>query len=234
MRARCVAGVRRPDRQPRGADWRTWGAGVSMRRRRRGAAPRRVRGLGRRVRVEAGRGLRVRSVGREDAAAAMRKRSTRRAAAVRAVREPTGLLRHTAAATWPSVHRRRHVDMEYVADRLALGVDRPNSGCTPYQRAVAAGTRPSSDCREGRRSDRAVLGLVAKSRWRSAGRGEEDYVRVPGHVRRRGGEPDVGGWNPVWADLSGGLDSSSIVSVAPGNGVGPGLATISVVFASRG
>ena len=120
------------------------------------------------------------------------------------------------------------LDMEYVADRLALGVDRPNSGRTPY--------RGLSRLEPGHRLV-AESGRVRIERyweWRAPGGrvygNDEDYVD---HFRDTFSEAvasRMSGTDVVWADLSGGLDSSSIVGVAARQVGRPRLSPITVVF----
>lgn len=120
------------------------------------------------------------------------------------------------------------LDMEYVAERLALGVDRPNSGRTPF--------RGLSRLEPGHR-------LVAESggvrverywEWRAAGGcvhgSEEDHVEEFHSTLCEAVSSRTSGSDPVWADLSGGLDSSSITSVACRLRGRPRLSAITVVF----
>lgn len=120
------------------------------------------------------------------------------------------------------------LDMEYVADRLALGVDRPGSGRTPY--------RGLSRLEPGHRLV-AGNGRVRFERyweWRVRGADldgrEADYVdrfrdTFADAVASRASGADV-----VWSELSGGLDSSSIVAVAARRRGRPRLSALSVVF----
>ena len=118
--------------------------------------------------------------------------------------------------------------MEYVADRLALGVDRPNSGRTPY--------RGLSRLEPGHRlvAENGRVRIERYWEWRAGGAGlhrnDEDHVdqfldTFSDAVARRMSGSDV-----VWSDLSGGLDSSSIVSVAARQRGRPSLSAITVVF----
>ena len=119
-------------------------------------------------------------------------------------------------------------DFEFVADRLAHGVDRADAACTPYcgvsrlkpgHRLVAENgcvriERYWAWCGQGERVDRDSLGYVEEFREKFT-EAVETRMRGPGRV---------------WSDLSGGLDSSSIVSVAA-RLTGPSrLPTVSVVF----
>ena len=120
------------------------------------------------------------------------------------------------------------LDIEYVADRLVLGVDRPNSGRTPF--------RGLSRLEPGHRLvvERGVVRIERYWEWRTrAGNFDRDHH---GFVERflhtfsdavasRMSEADT-----VWGDLSGGLDSSSIVSVAARRRGRRRVATVSVVF----
>ena len=120
------------------------------------------------------------------------------------------------------------VDMEYVADRLALGVDRPYSGRTPF--------RGLSRLEPGHRLI-AEHGRVRVERywaWRERG---GDFGLDHGEYADRFVETfsdavacRMSGVDAVWADLSGGLDSSSIASLAARQRSRPRLSTVSVVF----
>ena len=72
-----------------------------------------------------------------------------------------------------------HVDLEYVADRLALGVDRPNGGLTPYRGLSAPGAWPSTHRGQRRASGSSGTGIGPERDGCSpvdAGHGEEEYV----------------------------------------------------------
>ena len=120
------------------------------------------------------------------------------------------------------------VEMEYVADRLALGVDRPDSGCTLY--------RGLSRLEPGYCliAERGRVHIDRYWEWANCDmepRGDSgDWVerfrdRFSDAVASR-----MSGPGRIWADLSGGLDSSSIVSVAAEQPGRSRLSTISVVF----
>ena len=120
------------------------------------------------------------------------------------------------------------LDMEYVAERLSLGVDRPNSGRTPF--------RGLSRLEPGHRlvAEGGRVRIERYWEWRSPGgrvhRKDEDHVSefldtFSEAVARR-----MSGSDPVWSDLSGGLDSSSITSVASRLRVRPRLSPVTVVF----
>ena len=119
------------------------------------------------------------------------------------------------------------LDMEYVAERLALGVDRPNSGRTPY--------RGLSRLEPGHRLV-AEGGRVRIERywdWRARGgvhRSDDDHVNEFLDTFSEAVASRMSGSDPVWADLSGGLDSSSITSVAARLRGRPKLSPITVVF----
>ena len=119
------------------------------------------------------------------------------------------------------------LDMEYVADRLALGVDRPGSGRTPYRglSRLEAGHRLIAE------QGRVRIERYWEWRDRDAGgrRGHRDVDQFL-HTFSDAVESRMFGSDPVWADLSGGLDSSSIVSVAARRRDRPRMSTISVVF----
>ena len=124
------------------------------------------------------------------------------------------------------------IDLEYVADRLALGVDRPNCGLTP--------------CRGLSRLEPGHRLIVENGRWRierywewpgrggrsplDARYGEEEYVERFLHTFSDGVASRMSGVDRVWAELSGGLDSSSIVSVAARQRSRPRLSAVTVVF----
>jgi len=120
------------------------------------------------------------------------------------------------------------IDMDYVADRLALGVDRPSSGRTPY--------RGLARLEPGHRliAERGRVRIERYWEWgdREVGgrRKDQEYVEeflstFSDAVKSRMSELDR-----VWADLSGGLDSSSIVSVAARQGGRSRVSSINVVF----
>ena len=120
------------------------------------------------------------------------------------------------------------LDMEYVAERLALGVDRPHSGRTAY--------RGLSRLEPGHRLWRSA-GAFGSSRyweWRAAGGRvhgrEEDHVEELRSTFSEAVASRTAGSDPIWADLSGGLDSSSITSVASRLRGRPRLSPVTVVF----
>ena len=119
------------------------------------------------------------------------------------------------------------LDMEYVADRLALGVDRPGSGRTPY--------RGLSRLEPGHRlvGENGRVRIERYWEWRAGGRvdrDDEDYVDRFRETLCEAVASRMSGADPVWADLSGGLDSSSIVSVAARQRGRPRLSPVTVVF----
>ena len=120
------------------------------------------------------------------------------------------------------------LDMEYVAERLALGVDRPNSGRTPY--------RGLSRLEPGHRlvAENGRVRIERYWEWRAPGgrvhRREEDHVDEFLDTFSKAVEGRMAGSDPVWADLSGGLDSSSITTVASRLRGRPRLSPITVVF----
>ena len=124
------------------------------------------------------------------------------------------------------------IDLEYVADRVALGVDRPNCGRTPY--------RGVSRLEPGHRLI-AENGRVRIERyWEWSGRsgslsfdardGNEEYVERFRHTFCDGVESRMSGVDGLWSELSGGLDSSSIVSVAARQRGRRRLSAVTVVF----
>ncbi len=120
------------------------------------------------------------------------------------------------------------VDMEYVADRVALGVDRRNSGLTPFRGLSRL------ECGQRLISEHGYTRIESYWEWRARaedfGRGSEEYVGMFLTTFSEAVASRMCDANPVWADLSGGLDSSSIVSVAAGQRGRPRLSTVSVVF----
>ncbi len=120
------------------------------------------------------------------------------------------------------------VDMDYVADRLALGVDRPSSSRTPYRGLwrLEPGHRLIAE------HGRVRVERYWEWRDRQAGRrrNHQDYVDEFLSTFSDAVERRMSGADMVWADLSGGLDSSSIVSLAARQRGGPRLSSINVVF----
>ena len=120
------------------------------------------------------------------------------------------------------------IDMNYVADRLALGVDCPNSGRTPFRglARLEAGHRLIAE--HGRvRIERYWDWGKRGGDW---GQDHQTYVDRFVDTFSDAVACRMSGGGTVWADLSGGLDSSSIVSVAAGQRGRSRLSTISVVF----
>ena len=120
------------------------------------------------------------------------------------------------------------IDLEYVADRLALGVDRPGAGRTPYRGLSRLEPGHLLIAEHGR------VRIERYWEWRGAeggsgGRGR-DYVDEFLHTFSDAVACRMAGADAVWADLSGGLDSSSIVGVAARRRVRPPLSTVTVVF----
>ena len=120
------------------------------------------------------------------------------------------------------------LDMEYVAGRLALGVDRPNSGRTPYRGLARLEPGHRLVAESGR------VRIERYWEWRAAGgrvyRREEDHVEEFHNTFSEAVASRTFGSDPVWTDLSGGLDSSSITSVASRLRSRPRLSPITVVF----
>lgn len=119
-------------------------------------------------------------------------------------------------------------DLEFVADRLAHGVDRADAACTPY--------RGVSRLKPGHRLI-AEDGRVRIERYWEWSTGEaaadrdlREYVDRFRETFSSAVASRMRGVGRVWSDLSGGLDSSSIVSVAARRRGGPRLSAISVVF----
>ena len=120
------------------------------------------------------------------------------------------------------------LDTEYVAERMALGVDRPSSDRTPY--------RGLARLRPGQRliAEAGRVRIEQYWEWRAPGvrvhRKEEDYVEEFLETFSEAVASRMSGSDRVWADLSGGLDSSAITSVASGMRARPRLLPITVVF----
>ena len=119
-------------------------------------------------------------------------------------------------------------DLEFVADRLAHGVDRADAESTPF----CGVTR----LKPGHRLV-AEHGRVRTERywqWRAwegtSALRHEEYVERFRETFFEAVESRMRGASRVWSDLSGGLDSSSVASVAAERGCGSRLSTISVVF----
>ena len=119
-------------------------------------------------------------------------------------------------------------DLEYVADRLAHGVDRADADCTPYRgvRRLKPGHRLIAE-----------NGQVRFERyweWRApseaSGRPHREHVDEFRETFLEAVESRMRGSGRLWSDLSGGLDSSSIVSVAARRPSASRLRTVSVVF----
>ena len=119
-------------------------------------------------------------------------------------------------------------DLEFVADRLALGVDRADAACTPY--------RGVSRLKPGHRlvaeNGRARIERYWEWRARPAARGGNHQACVDRFRETFSDavESRMRGAGVVWSDLSGGLDSSSIVGVAARRRNRSRLAAVSVVF----
>ena len=120
------------------------------------------------------------------------------------------------------------IDMEYLADRLALGVNRPNTVGTPY--------RGLSRLEPGHRliEERGRVGIERYWEWGGGGAGlgarQEQCAEEFLHVFSDAVASRMAGADRVWMDLSGGLDSSSIVGVAARIRGRPRLSTVTVVF----
>ena len=120
------------------------------------------------------------------------------------------------------------LDTEYVAERMALGVDRPSSDRTPY--------RGLARLRPGQRliAEAGRVRIEQYWEWRAPGvrvhGRDQDYVDEFRNTFSEAVASRMCGSDSVWADLSGGLDSSSISSVASRMRGRPGLSPITVVF----
>ena len=120
------------------------------------------------------------------------------------------------------------VDMEYVADRLVLGVNRPNAGRTPYRDLL----RLEPGCRLIAEHGRVRIERYWE--WGDGGAGSggshQQHVEEFRHVFSDAVRSRVAGADRVWMDLSGGLDSSAVVGVAARRRGRPRLSTVTVVF----
>ena len=119
-------------------------------------------------------------------------------------------------------------DIEFIADRLAHGIDRADSCCTPYQGVSRLKPGHLLIAEDGR--------VRIERYWDWRGRGaahagkHEEYVDRFRTTFSEAVESRMRGAGRVWSDLSGGLDSSSIVSVAARRRPRFRLPTVSVVF----
>ena len=121
------------------------------------------------------------------------------------------------------------IDLEFVADRLALGTDRADAAYTPYRGAARLNPGHLLMAENGRvRTERYWW-------WRAANRNaiadSEAYVEQFRETFTEAVQTRMRGSGRVWSDLSGGLDSSSIVSIAAAKQRARcPLPTVSVVF----
>ena len=119
-------------------------------------------------------------------------------------------------------------DLEFVADRLAHGVDRADAAWTPY--------RGVTRLKPGHRliAEKGRVRLERYWEWRPRGetsvRPHRDYLDQFREIFSDAVGSRTVGPGRVWSDLSGGLDSSSIVSVAAQRRSASRLRTVSVVF----
>lgn len=119
-------------------------------------------------------------------------------------------------------------DLEFVADRLALGTDRADAAYTPYRGVARLNPGHLLIAENGRvRTERYWA-------WRAANRNRkadsEAYVEQFRETFTEAVQTRIRGSGRVWSDLSGGLDSSSIVSIAAQQPARCPLPTVSVVF----
>lgn len=120
------------------------------------------------------------------------------------------------------------VDLEFVADRLALGTDRADGRCTPYRGVARLKPGQLLVAENGRvRTERYWKWRAAS---RNAGTDSERYVEQFRETFAEAIRTRMRGPGRVWSDLSGGLDSSSIVSIAARRSAEGPLPTVSVVF----
>ena len=120
------------------------------------------------------------------------------------------------------------IDLEYVADRLALGVDRPSAGRTPYRGLSRLEPGHLLIAEQGR--VRVERYWEWRGRDAAFGRDQRDCVDQFLTTFSDAVACRMSGAGPVWADLSGGLDSSSIVGVAAGRRDRARLSTVTVMF----
>ena len=124
------------------------------------------------------------------------------------------------------------IDLEYVADRVSLGVDRPNSGRTPYRGVsrLEPGHRLIAENGRARVEPYWEWSVRGGSLNFDARDGEEEYVERFLHMFSDAVESRMSGVDGLWSELSGGLDSSSIVSVAARQRGRRRLSAVTVVF----
>ena len=119
-------------------------------------------------------------------------------------------------------------DLEFVADQLAHGVDRADADCTPY-RGVARLKPGHRLIAEGGR-----VRIERYWEWRAqdgaASLRHREYIEQFQETFSEAVATRMRGSGRVWSDLSGGLDSSSIVGVAAQLSKPSRLSTVSVVF----
>ena len=118
-------------------------------------------------------------------------------------------------------------DLDFVADRLAHGVDRADADCTPY--------RGVSRLKPGHRliAENGRVRIERYWEWRVRPRASarhREYVEEFRETFSEAVESRMRGAGTVWSDLSGGLDSSSIVSAAVRVRSRSRLRAVSVVF----
>ena len=119
-------------------------------------------------------------------------------------------------------------DLEFVADRLAHGVDRADSDRTPYRGVTRLKPGHCLIAENGR--IRVERYWEWRPRDKVSARPYRDYVAQFRETFFEAVESRMRGPGRIWSDLSGGLDSSSIVSVAV-QGLGASrLRTVSVLF----
>ena len=119
-------------------------------------------------------------------------------------------------------------DVEFVADRLALGTDRADARCTPYRGVARLKPGQLLVVENGRvRTERYWKWRAASGNAKAAA---EAYVEQFRETFAEAIRTRMRGPGRVWSDLSGGLDSSSIVSLAARRSAGGPLPTVSVVF----
>ena len=119
-------------------------------------------------------------------------------------------------------------DLDFVADRLVHGVDRADADRTPFRGVTRLKPGHRLVVENGR------VRIERYWKWRArgdaSGRRHREFVEMFRETFFEAVECRMRGFGGVWADLSGGLDSSSIVSVAAQRRSDVGFRTVSVVF----
>lgn len=120
------------------------------------------------------------------------------------------------------------LDLEFIADRLVEGTEYADSSTTPYRGVTRLKPGHRLIAENGRVRTERYWNWTAGCG--DASRDHESYTEQFRQVFHEAVEARMRGSGPVWSDLSGGLDSSSIVSVAARHEKRRPLRTISVIF----